>query len=101
VVCDLSGDALYFSRSPIPYRPPGEVAGAYRHHGLYAYRRDFLLEITTSAPGTLEGMERLEQLRVLETGRKIKVLDAFGKSIGVDTPEDLERVRALIEKSPN
>ncbi len=98
VVCDGAGNALYFSRSPIPHRGDGEVTGAYRHQGLYAYRRGLLLEITATAPGTLERAERLEQLRVLETGRGIRVLDALGPSIGVDTPEDLERVRRILDR---
>ena len=97
VVCGRSGDALYFSRSPIPYRPDGGAAGAYRHLGLYAYRRAFLLEITASPPGILEQLERLEQLRVLEAGRSIRVLDAVGLSVGVDTPADLELARRLLD----
>ena len=100
VVCDRSGNALYFSRSPVPNQMGGGVTGTYRHLGLYAYRRAFLLEITAEAPGALERLERLEQLRVLETGRRIRVLDAVGPSIGVDTPEDLERVRRLLEHGP-
>lgn len=100
VVCDQAGDALYFSRSPIPHRMGGDLTGTYRHLGLYAYRRAFLLEITAAAPGALERLERLEQLRVLETGRGIRVLDAVGPSIGVDTPADLERVRRLLEHGP-
>ncbi|TFH57919.1 MAG: 3-deoxy-manno-octulosonate cytidylyltransferase, partial [Gemmatimonadales bacterium] len=100
VVCDQAGDALYFSRSPIPHQRGGDVTGTYRHLGLYAYRRAFLLEITAAAPGALERLERLEQLRVLETGRGIRVLDAVGPSIGVDTPEDLERVRRLLDQGP-
>jgi 3-deoxy-manno-octulosonate cytidylyltransferase (CMP-KDO synthetase) len=101
VVCDREGNALYFSRSPIPYRGDGEVRGAYRHQGLYAYRRQLLLEIAATAPGALERMENLEQLRVLETGRGIRVLDALGGSIGVDTPEDLRRVQSLLDAAPN
>ena len=97
VVCGRSGDALYFSRAPIPHRPDGGAAGAYRHLGLYAYRRSFLLEITASPPGLLEQMERLEQLRVLEAGRRIRVLDAVGFSVGVDTPADLELARRLLD----
>ena len=97
VVCDQAGDALYFSRSPIPHSGDGGVAGTYRHQGLYAYRRDFLLEITAAPPGILERLERLEQLRVLEAGRGIRVLDALGSSIGVDTPEDLERASRILD----
>ena len=97
VVADTSGLALYFSRSEIPHRRGGGSAQAYRHLGLYAYRRALLLEIARTAPGELEKIEGLEQLRVLEMGRRIRLLDAFGASIGVDVPEDLERVRALLD----
>jgi 3-deoxy-manno-octulosonate cytidylyltransferase (CMP-KDO synthetase) len=98
VVCDLAGNALYFSRAPIPRRGPGQVDGAYRHLGLYAYRRATLLEFSSASPGNLERMENLEQLRVLENGRKIRVLDAVGESMGVDTPRDLELVQELLDE---
>ncbi len=101
VVCDRSGNALYFSRSPIPHSRSGEASGAYRHLGLYAYRRALLLEVAGAAAGVLERTEQLEQLRVLEMGREIRVLDALGDSIGVDTPEDLERVRVLLDTARN
>ncbi|HEV8336471.1 MAG TPA: 3-deoxy-manno-octulosonate cytidylyltransferase [Candidatus Polarisedimenticolia bacterium] len=101
VVCGADRNALYFSRSPIPHRSDGEATGTFRHHGLYAYRREFLLRISAEPPGTLETMERLEQLRVLESGGKIRVLDALGNSIGVDTPEDLEKVRRLLGEGPS
>jgi 3-deoxy-manno-octulosonate cytidylyltransferase (CMP-KDO synthetase) len=97
VVADASGRALYFSRAEIPHRRGSGEARAYRHLGLYGYRRELLLEIARTAPGELERIEGLEQLRVLEMGRRIRVLDAFGMSIGVDVPEDLERVRALLD----
>ena len=97
VVADALGRALYFSRSPIPHRRADAGARAYRHLGLYAYRRDLLLEFARTPPGDLERTEGLEQLRVLEMGRRIRVLDACGMSIGVDVPEDLERVRALLD----
>jgi len=100
VVCDQSGDALYFSRSPIPHRGDAGVAGTFRHLGLYAYRRALLLEITAAPPGVLERLERLEQLRVLEAGRGIRVLDAVGFSMSVDTPEDLELARRLLDNGP-
>lgn len=96
VVADASGRALYFSRSPIPYRREDTGVGVYRHLGLYGYRRDLLLEFARTPSGGLERAEGLEQLRVLEMGRRIRVLDACGVSIGVDVPEDLERVRALL-----
>jgi 3-deoxy-manno-octulosonate cytidylyltransferase (CMP-KDO synthetase) len=96
VVCDREGRALYFSRAPIPFPREGEGDGAYRHVGLYAMRRELLLEFAAVPPGRLERAERLEQLRVLELGRSIRVLDASGRSIGVDTPADLERVAQKI-----
>ena len=99
VVVDGAGNALYFSRSPIPFLRQGGRTSAHRHIGLYAYRRQLLLEIAACPVGNLEKTEQLEQLRVLEMGRCIRVLDAVGNSIGVDTPEDLERVRTILGKS--
>jgi len=101
VVCDLRGYALYFSRAPIPGLPPGvtpEVAPWKRHIGLYAYRRDFLLAFTRLRPSPLEKLERLEQLRALENGYRIRMIERTGDfSCSVDTPEDLERVRGKVE----
>jgi 3-deoxy-manno-octulosonate cytidylyltransferase (CMP-KDO synthetase) len=97
VVVDLDGYALYFSRSPIPYvRDGSHAAFAWRHMGLYVYRRDCLLELAELAPTRLEQAEALEQLRALEHGIRIKAIETQYDSIGVDTPEDLERVRALV-----
>ena len=99
VVADLSGFALYFSRSRIPYpRQPKEAATVWQHIGIYAYRRDFLLNFAKLAPTPLEQTESLEQLRALENGYRIKVLRTDFVSIGVDTPEDLESVNALFRK---
>lgn len=101
VVKDRSGRALYFSRAPIPYLrdpnggPPGGVEHWY-HVGLYAYRRDFLLEYAKMPPSPLEQTEMLEQLRALENGFAIQVVETQHEAIGVDTPDDLERVRALL-----
>lgn len=98
VVTDNDGWALYFSRRPLPYRcglADDGVLG-YRHIGLYAYRRDFLLRFARLAPTPLERAERLEQLRALEWGFRIRVAQiAGGAGVEVDTPEDLERARAL------
>ncbi|MCH7910330.1 MAG: 3-deoxy-manno-octulosonate cytidylyltransferase, partial [Candidatus Hydrogenedentes bacterium] len=95
VVCDRNGRALYFSRSPIPSVGP---VSAYRHHvGLYAFRREFLLEFARMDPTPLEQAESLEQLRVLEHGHAIAVVETQYQGIGVDTPEDLERVRKIME----
>lgn len=97
VVCDRGGHALYFSRSPLPYRRVADAPYAPRQHvGLYAYQRDFL-ETFTRLPSTpLEQVESLEQLRVLENGYRIRMVETDRPSEGVDTPEDLERVRALL-----
>jgi len=99
VVRAANGDALYFSRAPIPH--PREAASlerlpAYKHLGLYVYRADFLQRLTELPPSPLEQVERLEQLRVLEAGYRIRVVETAHDSIGVDTPDDLERVRALV-----
>jgi 3-deoxy-manno-octulosonate cytidylyltransferase (CMP-KDO synthetase) len=95
VVRSLSGRALYFSRSPIPhvrdigYDPAS--GGALLHLGLYAYRRDFLLGLAALPPSPLEGLEKLEQLRVLEAGYPIAVGLVDEPSVGIDTPEDYRR----------
>jgi 3-deoxy-manno-octulosonate cytidylyltransferase (CMP-KDO synthetase) len=102
VVCDANGHALYFSRCPIPYiRDAADRSAApmcyWQHVGLYVYRRDFLLRYAKMAQTPLEKLEKLEQLRALENGLKIAVVDTEYDSIGVDTPEDLEKVRRLVE----
>jgi len=93
VVVDDRGDALYFSRSSIPhYRDTG--SGRYRKHlGIYGYRKDFLFTVAALPPASLESAERLEQLRVLQSGYKIRVVDVEFDSVGVDTPEDLNAVK--------
>jgi 3-deoxy-manno-octulosonate cytidylyltransferase (CMP-KDO synthetase) len=115
VVTDRDGRALYFSRSPIPYRRGtgdilprelspahlGKNAGGYhRHVGLYAYRREVLLDLAGTPPTPLETSEGLEQLRALETGRRIRVLPTTFPMVGVDTPDDLARVESLMKASP-
>lgn len=95
VVTDRDGFALYFSRAPIPFRRAGEPATAFKHIGLYVYRREFLLAFARLEPTPLERAESLEQLRALEHGFRIKTVETSHDSIGVDTPEDLERVRQL------
>jgi 3-deoxy-manno-octulosonate cytidylyltransferase (CMP-KDO synthetase) len=104
VVTDGHDHALYFSRAPIPgspdgLTPHGEPLG-YKHIGVYAYRRAFLRRFTTWAPTPLERRERLEQLRVLEHGHRIKALETLFDPIGVDTPGDLARVRQLALETP-
>ncbi len=113
VVTDGAGRALYFSRSPIPYprdavrrhgtledalrNDPSLLARFRKHTGFYAYRRSFLLEYSAWPQSMLERAESLEQLRVLERGLTIKVIEARTASISVDTPDDLERVRAIFK----
>jgi 3-deoxy-manno-octulosonate cytidylyltransferase (CMP-KDO synthetase) len=94
VVVDLHGYALYFTRAAVPFVRPGEAGpAAWRHLGLYAYRRDFLLAFAELPPTPLERAEGLEQLRALEHGYRIRTVETTADAIGVDTPEDLERVR--------
>jgi 3-deoxy-manno-octulosonate cytidylyltransferase (CMP-KDO synthetase) len=113
VVTDARGFALYFSRSPVPFvRPaPGltleqslrgdaRLLSNYRKHsGLYAYRNDFLQRLAGMEPSALERLECLEQLRALENGFEIRVVKVEHRSIGVDTGQDYERVKRLIEES--
>jgi 3-deoxy-manno-octulosonate cytidylyltransferase (CMP-KDO synthetase) len=99
VVTDLAGDAIYFSRAAIPHvRLDGAAPVCFKHVGLYVYRRDFLLRYPDLPVGPLEKAERLEQLRALENGFKIRVVETEYESLGVDTPEDWERVSGLFEK---
>jgi 3-deoxy-manno-octulosonate cytidylyltransferase (CMP-KDO synthetase) len=96
VVNDLGGRALYFSRAPIPHlRDPRlrPAPGSYKHIGLYGYRRTFLLTLAGLPQTPLELCESLEQLRAVEHGYRIHAVETQYDSIGVDTPEDLERVR--------
>ena len=101
VVVDADGGALYFSRSVIPHDREDEAAGVdgvvyWRHLGIYGYRRDFLERLVTSPPCLLERLERLEQLRALHLGAKIKVLETSDEGIGVDEPEDVARVEEIV-----
>jgi 3-deoxy-manno-octulosonate cytidylyltransferase (CMP-KDO synthetase) len=97
VVTDRNENAIYFSRCPIPYARDGESVTHFKHIGLYVYRRVFLLEYSSLPVGPLERAERLEQLRALENGRRIRVVETDYESLGVDTPEDLERVSHMLE----
>ncbi len=96
-VVNLAGEALYFSRSLIPYPRKSEGHRVFEHIGLYAYRRDFLFEYAALPQTPLEKLESLEQLRVLEHGYRLKVVETRQPyvALSVDTPEDLERARAL------
>lgn len=98
VVFDRDHFALYFSRSTIPYvRDAGLMADYYKHHGIYAYRKGFLDRFTQLPQGTLERMEALEQLRALEHGYRIKVVETPHDSVEVDTREELARVARILE----
>ncbi len=93
VICDGDDFALYFSRAGIPYNRDGNNVDYYKHIGIYAYRKDFLLEYTNLESTPLERSESLEQLRALENGYQIKVVETEYEAFGVDTPEDLAEVR--------
>jgi 3-deoxy-manno-octulosonate cytidylyltransferase (CMP-KDO synthetase) len=95
VVTDQKGHALYFSRSPIPYHPSEYF---HQHIGLYGYQRDFLLEMCQWPPSRLEQEEKLEQLRVLENGHRIKVVFTHFSTLSVDTPQDIIRVENYLIK---
>ena len=101
VVCDRQGNALYFSRAAIPHVRGGGQAPALRHLGIYGYRRDALLALAELEPTPLELSEKLEQLRALENGWKIRVLETDSAFVGVDTRADLERVERMLTARPN
>lgn len=96
VVTDQSGNALYFSRSVIPY-PRDQSAGAryFRHIGIYAFRKQALLDFYSLPMKSLEATEKLEQLRYLEFGKRIRMVETTHAGIGIDTMEDLEQAREL------
>ena len=108
VVTDNKGRALYFSRSPIPYiQKEGfagreETAKCYKHYGIYCYERNFLLKIVKAPEGVLERTEKLEQLRVLEQGGRIGVIEleasAAASFLEVNTPDDLEKAREMLAR---
>lgn len=114
VVVGDNGHALYFSRSPVPWpreaalrhggnpnraieEEPELLSNFWKHTGLYVYRREYLLKFTRMPTTKLERFEMLEQLRALENGARIRVVDAAARSIGVDTEEDLKIVRGILE----
>lgn len=101
VVTDTDGNALYFSRAVIPSNLKGYESKIYRHVGIYAYRRDFLLKFVVLPQSMLELGEAVEPLRAMENGYKIRILETNYISIGVDTPDDLKRVREYLSKGNN
>ena len=99
VVCNNKNDALYFSRSVIPFfRNTSSNMPTYKHIGVYAFRKDALLQFTKWNIGKIENTEMLEQLRYLENGVSIKMIETESASIGIDTPEDLELARRLYKE---
>lgn len=96
VVTDKNGYALYFSRSAVPFPRFHDNIIFYKHIGLYAFTKDFLFTFTNLPASALENAEGLEQLRVLENGYRIKVAETQFDTIGIDTPEDLERAREVL-----
>lgn len=102
VVFNRHGQALYFSRSTIPFiREPEGISVDriyWRHIGIYAYRRDYLLKLVSEPPCALENLERLEQLRALDIGCRMHVLETEDFGIGVDTPEDVPKAEALLNQ---
>ena len=102
LVTDLAGDALYFSRAAIPHRRAGGDSPLARAHvGMYAFTAAALERFAALPPGRLEAEESLEQLRALEHGMRIRVADTGYRGFGIDTPEDLERARALLAAGKN
>lgn len=98
-VFDQQANALYFSRSPIPYIPPQKTLIAYAHIGIYCYRTPFLKELLHKKMTPLQMYEDLEQLNALENGHKIKVAIVKEKSMGIDTPSDLEKLKKYLHLS--
>lgn len=100
VVTDFARNAIYFSRAPIPHvRDAGVAFEHYKHIGLYVYQRDFLLSYSQLPAGPLEQAEKLEQLRAIENGYRIRVVETDYESVGVDTPADLERVTRMFQQA--
>jgi len=102
VVCDVEGNALYFSRATIPFLQGKRDCefSFLKHLGVYGYRRDFLLKFVAWEPGILENTEKLEQLRVLERGCSIRVIETVYDFISVDTEEDLTEVEKRLRTNP-
>jgi 3-deoxy-manno-octulosonate cytidylyltransferase (CMP-KDO synthetase) len=101
VATDIQGNALFFSRSPIPYHRNMEThCPYYRHIGVYAYRKEVLLSFVKWPMGRLENIEKLEQLRYLENGIQIRMVATPFEAVGIDTPEDLLKAREFLQTNP-
>lgn len=99
VITDVNNDAIYFSRSTIPYNRDGKDDIKYfKHIGVYGYKKDFLMKFSNLKKSNLEELEQLEQLRVIENGYKIRVIETEYESIGVDLPEHIDKVESLLLK---
>ena len=98
VVTDAQDFAMYFSRSPIPYARDASKAEYFKHIGIYAFRKEALLKFTQLPMNQLEAAEKLENLRFLAHGFKVKMVETKELAIGIDTPEDLEKAIALFNK---
>ncbi len=97
VVTDYRGDALYFSRSAIPFNRDNSSCQYYRHIGVYAYRKASLMKFISLPPSRLEQVEKLEQLRLLENGIKLRMITTDYQGIGIDSPQDLQIVTAILK----
>ena len=98
VVLDKNGFALYFSRSPLPFQASDYF---WQHIGIYGYQRDFLLEFSQLSASRLETTEKLEQLRVLENGYKIKIIETSSPTLSVNTPQDIIRIENILKQRTN
>lgn len=100
VVVDENRRAIYFSRSPIPFNREGGTLSYWKHIGVYAYRREMLLSFTQWPKGYLEQAELLEQLRLIEKGVSIQMVETIHQTVAIDTQEDLERARLFLGSKP-
>lgn len=102
VITDLNGFALYFSRAAIPYhREKSLPADYFRHIGVYAFRKEALLKFASLPMSPLESIEKIECIRYLENGMKIKIIETDFVGVGIDVPEDLEKARAILNEAKN
>ena len=98
VIVDQASFALYFSRAPIPYRRDRDVESVYyKHKGIYAFRKQAVLDFAKLPMRMLEAAEKIEAIRYLEYGKRIKMVPSDAPAIGIDTPQDLEEARAILK----